>query len=236
MKVEHLRTVGDGFCFNGTWPMWSQILSEILDCEWKNFSLPGLGNEAMANLVIDQLHSENLPNTLWIIQWTFHDRVDFRIDSANTEFLKQIAEDPIYYKNFITTAQGRTYWSSNASILPWVKQHKDLIGQFQFQDRSRLFEMAVTHSLENSKVQWQYISTPDMMKFVKTSKHLHLDVGEIQPVSSIHLEFVEQQILPGLDYDQNRLETIRKQYLDLDNQRKMDGNYVPWDRNMYNKV
>jgi len=26
MKIKHLRTVSDGFCFNHHWPMWSQNL------------------------------------------------------------------------------------------------------------------------------------------------------------------------------------------------------------------
>lgn len=236
MKVEHLRTVGDGFCFNHYWPMWSQILAEILDCEWQNFSLPGLGNEAMANIVLDQLAHENLQNTLWVIQWSAANRVDFRVDTSDPAFLKQTESDPIYYKNFITTAKGRRYWSSSASILPWVAEHRNLITHEQHQDRQQLFEMATTHALQNAGVKWQYISTPDMMAFLPHSRYLDLDVGEIQPVSSVHLEFLEQFVLPNLEFDSDRLDTIRERTLQTDQERKLSNQFQPWDRNMYKRV
>jgi hypothetical protein len=236
MKIKHLRTVGDGFCFNHHWPMWSQLLAEILDCEWQNFSLPGLGNEAIANIVIDQLSAENLPNTLWVIQWAEPKRVDFRVDSIDPAFLKETDLDPVYYKNFITTAQGRRYWSSSASILPWVVEHRNLITSEQYQDRHKIFELATTHALEKSGVKWQYISTPGMMKFLKQSKYSDLDVGEIQPVSSVHLDFLEQFVLPGLDIDIFRLNNIREKTILTDQERKHSNQYVAWDRNMYKRV
>ena len=236
MKIKHLRTIGDGFCFNHYWPMWSQLLAEILDCEWQNFSLPGLGNEAIANIVLDQVSAEDLPNTLWVIQWAEPKRLDFRVDTISPAFLKETESDPIYYKNFITTAQERKYWSSSASILPWVVEQRNLITLEQYQDRQKLFELAVTHALEKAGVQWQYISTPGMMSFLKQSKYFDLDVGEIQPVSSVHLDFLEQFVLPGLDIDTYRLDNIREKTLLIDQERKHSNQFVPWDRNMYKRV
>jgi hypothetical protein len=236
MKIEHLRTVGDGFCFNHFWPMWSQLLAEILDCEWQNFSLPGLGNEAIANIVIDQLSAEDLPNTLWVIQWAAPKRVDFRVDTIGSAFLKETELDPVYYKNFITTAQERRYWSSSVSILPWVAEHRNLITVDQYKDRQKLFELATTHSLEKAGVKWQYISTPAMMNFLKQSKYLELDVGEIQPVSSVHLDFLEQFVLPGLEIDTVRLDNICKKTVLTDQERKNSNQFVPWDRNMHKRV
>jgi hypothetical protein len=236
MKIKHLRTIGDGFCFNHYWPMWSQLLAEILDCEWQNFSLPGLGNEAIANIVLDQVSAEDLPNTLWVIQWAEPKRLDFRVDTINPAFLKETESDPIYYKNFITTAQQRKYWSSSASILPWVIEQRNLITLEQYQDRQKLFELAVTHALEKADVQWQYISTPGMMSFLKQSKYFDLDVGEIQPVSSVHLDFLEQFVLPRLDIDTYRLDNIREKTLLIDQERKHSNQFVPWDRNMYKRV
>ena len=236
MKIKHLRTIGDGFCFNHHWPMCSQLLAEILDCEWKNFSLPGLGNEAMANIVLDQVSAENLPNTLWVIQWAEPNRVDFRVDTINPAFLKETELDPIYYKNFITTAQGRRYWSSSSSILPWVAEHRNLITLEQYRDRQKLFELAITHALEKAGVKWQYISTPAMMSFLKQSKYFDLDIGEIQPVSSVHLDFLEQFVLPELDIDTSRLDNIRQKTLLIDQERKHSNQFVPWDRNMYKRV
>lgn len=236
MKVEHLRTVGDGFCFNGKWPMWSELLAEILDCSWQNFSLPGLGNEAIANIVIDQLAAESLPNTLWVIQWAASNRVDFRVDNIAAEFLHEISQDPIYYKNFIVTAKGRRYWSSSASILPWVKQHRDLINYDQHLDRANLFKMATEQALTRAQACWKFISTADMEKFSQHSKYKALDVGEIQPVSSVHLEFLEQFVLADVDFDQDRLQKTREKMLVLDTERKNSGQYIPWDRNMYKRV
>jgi len=236
MKVEHLRTVGDGFCFNHYWPMWSQLLAEILNCEWQNFSLPGLGNEAIANIVVDQLSAEDLPNTLWVIQWAAPKRVDFRVDTIGSAFLKETELDPVYYKNFITTAQGRRYWSSSASILPWVTEHRELMTLEQYKDRQKLFELATTHALEKAGVKWQYISTPAMMSFLPQSKYLDLDVGEIQPVSCVHLDFLEQFVLPGLEIDTNKLDNIREKTVLTDQERKRSNQFVPWDRNMYKRV
>ena len=236
MKIEHLRTVGDGFCFNHYWPMWSQLLAEILDCEWQNFSLPGLGNEAIANIVIDQLATESAKNTLWVIQWATPARIDFRVDCVDSNFLKEIESDPIYYKNFITTAQGSRYWSSSASILPWVVEHRELISRKQHDDRSKLFKLATTYALEKTGVKWQYISTSDMMNFLNESKYLDLDVGEIQPVSSVHLDFLEQFVLPKLEIDPVRLENICKKTVLADQERKSKNEFVPWDRNMHKRV
>lgn len=236
MKIKHLRTIGDGFCFNHYWPMWSQLLAEILDCEWQNFSLPGLGNEAIANIVLDQVSAEDLPNTLWVIQWAEPKRVDFRVDTINPAFLKETELDPIYYKNFITTAQERRYWSSSASILPWVAEHRNLITLEQYQDRQKLFELAITYALEKAGVKWQYISTPAMMSFLKQSKYFDLDVGEIQPVSSVHLDFLEQFVLPELDIDTSRLDNIREKTVRIDQERKHSNQFVPWDRNMHKRV
>lgn len=223
MKVEHLRTVGDGFCFNHYWPMWSQLLAEILDCEWKNFSLPGLGNEAIANLVIDQLNSESLPNTFWVIQWASPTRVDFRIDCKSSEFLQKIYQDPVYYKNFITTARGRSYWSSSVSGLPWVVDHRNLLHKTQHEDRTGLFKLATTQVLEKSHVKWKYISTQDMMDFLPKSQYVDLDVGKIQPVSSVHLDYLEQHLLPDLQHDANRLAQIREKTVKTDQERKHSG-------------
>ena len=236
MPIQHLRTVGDGYCFNHHWPMWSQLLAEILDCQWQNFSLPGLGNEAMANIVLDQLENECLPNTLWVIQWAEPKRVDFRIDIDTAEFLSRIEKDPIYYKNFITTARGRKYWSSSASIQSWVQQYRDSMVLEQYQDRQRLYELAVTAALEKSQVKYCYISTPQMSQFRYSSQYLYLDVKEIQPISSIHLEFLEQFVLPQLEYDSSRLSAVREKTLAADTQRKNSNSYVPWDRNMHRRV
>lgn len=216
--------------------MWSQLLAEILDCEWQNFSLPGLGNEAIANIVIDQLDSEDTADTLWVIQWAAPDRLDFRVDNKKAEFIKEIETDPVYYKNFITTAKGRRYWSSSASILPWVASHRILLDYTQHQDRQKLFEQATLRALENSQAQWIFISTPDMMDFLTTSKYRNLDVGEIQPVSSVHLEYLEQRVLPGLTFDANRLVKIREKTLETDQERKRTGSYTPWDRNMHKRI
>lgn len=216
--------------------MWSQLLAEILDCEWQNFSLPGLGNEAISSIVMDQLDSENTADTLWVIQWAQPDRVDFRVDNKNADFLKQIESDPVYYKNFITTAKGRRYWCSSASILPWVASHRLLLDYSQHQDRQKLFELATLRALENSQAQWIFISTPDMMDFLSTSKYRDLDVGEIQPVSSVHLEYLEQRVLPGLPFDTDRLVKIREKTLQADQERKRNGSYVPWDRNMHKRT
>lgn len=236
MPIKHLRTVGDGFCFNHHWPMWSRLLAEILNSEWKNFSLPGLGNEAIANIVIDQLESESLPDTLWVIQWAEPRRVDFRVDSADSDILKRAEQDPIYYKNFITTASGRRYWSSSASIQPWVQEHRDLLSAEQYQDRDRLYMLAVESMLKKFQTKYCFISTPEMAKFRRSSQYFYLDVKEIQPVSSIHLDFLEQFVLPGLEFDQKRLDTVKEKIIAQDTERKNSNSYIPWDRNMYKRI
>jgi hypothetical protein len=75
-----------------------------------------------------------------------------------------------------------------------------------------------------------------MMSFLPQSKYLDLDVGEIQPVSSVHLDFLEQFVLPGLEIDTNKLDAIREKTVLTDQERKRSNQFVPWDRNMYKRV
>ncbi len=57
---------------------------------------------------------------------------------------------------------------------------------------------------------------PSLREFRTTSRYAHLDIGYIQPVSSVNLDWVEQKLLTDLEYDKSQLERIRKKYLDHD--------------------
>lgn len=101
MKNIILKTFGDGFAYNHYWPMWSQLLSEILQCPWQNFSIPGLGNEAMANLVLDELKFNYSPDDYYVIAWTGPPRLDLEINQNNQHMTKVVDADPVYYNNYI---------------------------------------------------------------------------------------------------------------------------------------
>jgi hypothetical protein len=57
-------------------------------------------------------------------------------------------------------------------------------------------------------------------KFRHFSQYKNLDVGEIQPVSSIHLDFLERYILPGLPIDTKNFDFIKEEIILTDTQRK----------------
>lgn len=245
MNVKKLYTFGDGFCFNHYWPMWSQLLSEILDCEWSNTSTPGMGNEAIAQSVIDLLSAESdVKDTAWIVQWTAPRRLDLAIDYTTTPGLKNlIANDPVYSKNFVTTAQDKTYWCSSASTVDFVNGYKSFVPVSQFENRARMQMLATAYALEKAGVEWRYIFTydstwaendilpqqccvwPNMHNFKKKSQYYYLDVGEIQPVSSIHLDFLEQYVLPGFSWDPSKLAEVKARTLAADQYRKQNNTH-----------
>jgi hypothetical protein len=247
-----LYTAGDGFCANHVWPMWSQILAEVLELDWENLSTEGIGNEAIANLVLGELAVDPDPtNSIYVIQWAPPERLDLRIvGKTSQETVMAIKQDPIYDKNFITTVDNKTYWCSSVSTTEIASNYRKFISQQQHQDRSILYMAAVAHALIKAKATWFFMfsyssgwtNSPwlefdniihhDMDSFSATSKYANLDVGEIQPVSSIHLDFLETYLLPRLSYNPTLLESIRKEINEHDNQRKQAGTYVPWNRNL----
>jgi hypothetical protein len=239
-KVSKLITAGDGFCLNHHWPMWSGILAKILDCEWKNLSTFGAGNEAIANLVLDLLETNSdLTDSLWIIQWTSPHRLDLLLNN-NNQFIDIINTDKVYYDNFITTEKNKKYWCSSASELDFVRNHNKLISIRQSESRSRIYQYAVAQALTQKGVSWKFIFTYEapwsknnnldynnvidmpLEKFRFQSQYKNLDVGEIQPVSSIHLEFLERYILPGLSIDMKKFDFVKEQVISADTHRKYD--------------
>ena len=240
MKVKKLYTAGDGFCYNHHWPMWSKLLAEILDCEWVNLSTYGAGNEALANLIVDEIDVKtDYSETLWLIQWTSPIRLDLRIDQLNNsnQYTNLIPTDPVYYDNFISTKKQKKYWCSSASQLDFVNNYKQLLSREQHDDRSRHHLMSVAYALSQTRASWKFLLTysadwlprnlikqdrwifPDQESFRKISRYAHLDVGEIQPIASIHLDFLEKFVLPAYEYNTERLESIRNRVVDADRDR-----------------
>lgn len=250
MKINTLKTFGDGFAKNHYWPMWSQLLAEILQCQWKNFSLPGLGNEAMCNLVTDELAINYDSNDFYVIQWTGPPRLDLEINQHNQDIKQIISQDPVYYDNYITTATGRTYWSSSASISEPVKHYREFLTQSQHQSRSIQSIMATTWALTQKQAQWlcmftydaiwaknvclpeQNVIWPSLQDFLNVSQYRELDVGEIQPVTSIHLDFLETYVLPKFSYNTQHFQQLKQHYIEQDRQRKLNGDFIPWDRDL----
>lgn len=230
--------------------MWSQLLAEILQCQWKNFSIPGLGNEAMCNLVIDELTVNHNADDFYLIQWTGPPRLDLEINQHNQDIKHAIEQDPIYHNNYITTAAGRTYWSSSASVLDVAKKYRESLTQSQHQSRSIQSIMATTWALTQHKVQWLYMFTyngswakntqlpeqnvvwPSLQDFLNVSQYRELDVGEIQPVTSVHLDFLETYVLPKFSYDSQHFQQLKQHYVEQDRQRKIRGDFTPWDRDL----
>jgi hypothetical protein len=212
-----------------------------------NLAAIGAGNEYIANSVIDALATEPAPaDCLWVIQWSSPKRLDLQIQSDDQALIETIKKDNVYYKNFNTTTKGQQYWSSSASDLNFVKQHNDLISNTQHETRSRNLQLATAYALEYYGVEWRYMFTYpakwatnnliDQQRYIWTSQYQfrqqhsqyrHLDVGEIQPVSSIHLDFLEQYILPHYEHDSARLEKIKQDTLCVDTAR-VDSKQKTW--------
>ena len=239
MKYKKLYTVADGYGCNHIYPMWPELLARILNIEWVNLSVMGAGNEIIATQVIEALERETDPNqALWVVQWTQTKRLDLQVDLANRELLDRIKTDQVYSKNFITTKKNRTFWVSSASEQEWVKTHNDLILKDQHDSRSRMYQLAAAAALEHRGADYKFMFTYDpywsrnnliddskyvwdpMFYFKKNSRYADLDVGEIQPVSSIHLDFLEQYLLPELEYDRTRYEHVLEEMLIADRVRR----------------
>lgn len=220
--------------------MWSQLLAEILQCNWVNYSLPGLGNEAIAGLVLDELEFCDDPQSLWIIQWTAPRRVDVEINAHNKWVEDLASTDPVYYKNYIQSKKGRRWWSSSASTVDAVQNHKKMISSSQLSAQSLLQALAVRQALEHKNMHWKYMFTyrpdwinskfmpmqqivfPSLEEFRHQSQYQELDIREIQPVSSIHLEFLELYILPELEYNVTNFEKIKRKTIATDQRRRQD--------------
>lgn len=239
MKVKKLYTAGDGFCYNHHWPMWSELLAEILDCEWVNLSTFGAGNEAIANLVLDRLSTDQeLEESLWLVQWTGPKRFDLKIDPMTSKLFNTIQQDDVYYDNFITSSKNHRYWCSSASVLPFVSEYKNSIPTSQHIDRSRMIQLGLAYALTQSNVSWKYLFTYNSSwardnfipndhivwrsqeEFRSVSKYKDLDVGEVQPISSVHLDFLEQFILPQLTHDVDKFNSIKERIIADDTARK----------------
>lgn len=227
MKVKHLYTAGDGFCTNAVWPMWSKILADILDCEWTNLAQIGAGNEAIAATVLGKLSEvTDTKDTLWLVQWTQANRLDLL---NSFRFKKQIATDPVYHNNFFGP-----YWCSSASELDFVVQYNQLLQLEQHYSRSRMMQLALAHAFNSRQVEWRYLLTypadwreqeyipesqwllPSLQEFRHTSTYSNYDIGEIQPPSSVNLEWLEQNVLPWVEYNSQRFDDIKKKILSQD--------------------
>jgi hypothetical protein len=243
MKYKKLYTAADGYGCNHIYPMWSELLARVLNIEWVNLSVMGAGNEILATQVIEALEKESNPEeTLWVVQWTSCKRLDLQIDLGNQELLDRIKTDSIYSKNFITTKKNRTFWVSSASKQEWVTKHNDLILEEQHVSRSRMYQLAATYALEQRGANYEYMFAYDpywsknnlidnskyiwdfMYNFKQRSKYADLDVGEIQPVSSVQLDFLKQYLLPKLEYDHTRYEQIFEEVLIADRVRRATRN------------
>lgn len=241
MQFKKLYTAGDGYCFNHYWPMWSELLHNVLGSDWTNLAAIGGGNELIANFVLDALSQEPDPTqSLWVVQWTQAKRWDILLDSVDQpqDLIEMIKTDPVYYKNFYTTALGKTYWASSASQFEFVLDRNNQISNLQHENISRQFMVNVAQALDQAGATWRYIFTypapwaklttlPDknivwtsQREFRQMSQYAELDVGEIQPVSSIHLDFLEQYILPDFAFDTNRLAGIKQTIINADTTRR----------------
>ena len=238
MKFSKLYTVGDGYAYNHYWPMWSELLAEIVECPWTNLAAIGAGNEYIANSVLSALAVNNTSNSLWIVQWSSPKRLDLQITNENQPLLEYIKTDKVYHNNFATTKQDQTYWISSASKLEQVINHNNFITESQHITRSRNLQLAVAYALDQQGVEWRYMFTYDapwaknniipdskyvwesQQTFRDKSQYRELDVGEIQPVSSIHLDFLEQFVLPHYNFDPAKLDVVKQQIIQQDQNRK----------------
>jgi hypothetical protein len=114
--------------------------------------------------------------------------------------------------------------------------------------------LATAYALEKAQVEWYFIFTypaswartplfpeqnyiwQDQYSFRQTSQYQSLDVGEIQPISSIHLDFLEQYILPKLDFDKQHFLTIKFQILEKDQHQKTNNTHTRWDRDTSKRI
>jgi len=236
--MQKILCVGDGFGKGHVWPMWPQLLPEIVnDTEIVNLSEVGAGNEYISQCVIDSCERENYD--LVIVQWAKSDRLDL-INNDQTDLSKKILQDTTYNTKYSNVKlNNRLWWLSSASKIDIVKQyHKNYISKDQHKLRTVNFINHIDLYLSQKQIKSCFFSsynldflditesqTIDRNKWLQNGelgmheygvKHLpEYKSTEVQPHTLVHLDYLEKVLCPfaGLKLDNKKLVELKTKYV-----------------------
>ena len=217
---------GDGFGKGHIWPMWPQLLKEVInDCEVDNVSQVGAGNEYIMNATIDACTKNNYDFV--IVQWAESKRLDI-INENQGGLVQKILDDNVHRTKFMNIGLAkRLWWLSSSSRISFVKNyHNNYITHDQHRLRTIHQIKYVELFLKSKDTKFMFISTPNL-DFMHLDEHKILDfnvwvfhekykgmqdyakkfpeykeetnVADYkQPHTKIHLQFVKDIICPKI--------------------------------------
>ena len=235
--MKKILCVGDGFGKGHVWPMWPQLLPEIVDeTKVSNLSQVGAGNEFISQCVIDSCERENYD--LVIVQWAKSDRLDV-INKDQANLSKKIMKDKTYNTKYSNVRlNDRLWWLSSASKHEMIeKYHTDYITAEQHQLRTINFINHVDLFLSQKQIEFCFFSSYnldflDLAESETIDRNRWLQNGElgmdeygikhwpgyqtkeVQPHTMIHLDYLEKVLCPfaGLHINDEKLAKLKSRY------------------------
>lgn len=222
--MKKILCIGDGFGKGHIWPMWPQLLAELVNnIEIDNYSEVGAGNEFISNCVIDACEKKKYDIVL--VQWAMSGRLDI-INNQQNNISKHIIKDKIYNKKYSNVKiNDRLWWLSSNSQTEYIQNyHKNYISVEQQQLRSinqiKLIELylkqkKISNFLFFSSYELDFIDMPESnildwsvwclykekysMEEYGKSFFSQYATKEVQPHPIIHLNYIKEIILPKLN-------------------------------------
>jgi len=151
--TRKLISIGDSFTYgsdlvdenpgyNHSLLTWPALIADELGAEYVTYAWPGIGNKDIAARTIKAL-GENGPNNIYVINWTFIDRLDFYPASINGKPERYTMRpgnhnkhDTYYYKHLHGTMNDKQM--SLMWILTTIKLLEDAGAQFVMTIMDRL--------------------------------------------------------------------------------------------------
>jgi hypothetical protein len=220
--MKKILCIGDGFGKGHIWPMWPQLLAELVnDVEIDNYSEVGAGNEFISNCVIDACEKKKYDIVL--IQWAMSRRLDI-INNQQNNISKIIIKDPVYNKKYSNVAiNDRLWWLSSNSQTEYIQNyHKNYISVEQQKLRSiyqiKLIELYLKQKVSNflffSSFKLDFADMPEsnLLDWSMWCEHNtnngmeewgklnvpQYESKEVQPHPLVHLNYLKEIILPRL--------------------------------------
>jgi hypothetical protein len=215
--MNKIYCFGDGFAANHIWPEWPDIISALYpELDYKNFGAVGAGNEFIASAII-KAHTED-PSAFFIVQWALPNRFDKLLEDSSWN--EAIARDPIYHFNTIDLYDQRWWLSSGSNEADVQKYHTYYVQPQQSLLRTNNYKYLVDKLLQNQSV---FFSTSDMDSYSRQYKFIGVRQHEIQPSPWIHINYLEDIVLPNMP-----IQPEKTRIIELKN-RIQQHTWVPYD-------
>jgi hypothetical protein len=194
MFMNKIFCFGDGYAAGHIWPEWPNIVEALYpDLEHENFGAIGAGNEFTTSCIV-QAHIKD-PTAFFIIQWAPSLRFDKLLQDNSWDAI--IDNDPVYHFNRVQ-CNNQTWWLSSASRASAIQNyHTTYVQNNQSSLRSFNFKYLVEHLLENQSL---CFTLEQMSLYSKESRFKQVRQQEVQPSPIVHLNWVEEKILPFLPW------------------------------------